>query len=175
VTGKSEKKSKPECGENAKTHDLGAELAEARAKADEYLDMARRVQADFENYRKRTEKENAEFRKYASADVLAEILNILDDMDRALEHAEESELTAGLKGIRSNMNKLLQSRNVTEIPCDCKFDANIHEAMCVTDGAEDGDITEVFQKGYRMNDRVLRYAKVAVTKKKKDGDGECQE
>lgn len=175
MTGKSEKK-KPEKEDGEDVEQLKAQLAEAQAKADEYLDMARRVQADFENFRKRTLKENEEFRKYASADVLSELLNISDDLERALEHAdEESELTKGLIGIGANLAKLLQSRGITEIPCDGKFDTNCHEAMCVTEGEEDGDITEVFQKGYRMGDRVLRYSKVMVTKAKKESEKECQE
>lgn len=171
MTGKSEKKSKSE-----EIQELKDQLAEAQNKADEYLDMARRLQADFENFRKRTEKENEEFRKYASADVLTELLNIADDMERALAHADEdSELTIGLKGIQHNIDKILQSRNVVEIPCDGKFDMNVHEAMCVQEGEKDGEITEVFQKGYKMGDKVLRYSKVVVTKAKKEGEEKCQE
>lgn len=170
MTGKSEKK-KQDKAETDETEQLRTQLSEAQAKADEYLDMARRIQAEFENFRKRTEKENEEFRKYASADILAELLNISDDLERAMEHADQdSELTKGLNGIQHNLNKLLQSKGITEIPCDGKFDANCHEALCVKEGEEDGDIVEVFQKGYRMNDRVLRYSKVMVTKAKKDGE-----
>lgn len=169
MTGKSEKKKQDKA--ESETEELRSQLAEAQARSDEYLDMARRLQAEFENFRKRTEKENEEFRKYASADILTELLNISDDLERALEHADQdSELTKGLNGIQHNLNKLLQSKGITEITCDGKFDANCHEALCVQEGEEDGNIVEVFQKGYKMNEKVLRYSKVMVTKAKKDGE-----
>lgn len=173
MTGRSEHKRSEARDDELET--LKTRSEEAQAKADEYLDMARRVQADFENYRKRVQKENEEFRKYASADVLTELLDLSDDLERAMVFAdEESELAKGLRGIQSNLNKLLLSRGVTEIPCDGKFDTDRHEAMCVQEGETDGDITEVFQKGYLMGDRVLRYSKVMVTKAKKEEEG-CQE
>ena len=157
MTAKSEKKN--ECEKK---------LLDAETKAQEYLDMARRVQADFENYRKRTAKENDEFRKYASADVVAEILTIADDMERALSFAEDSELKNGIKAIHNNLIKLLQSRGVTEIDVSGKFDPNVHEALCTCEGENDNDIVEVFQKGYRMGDRILRCPKVKVTKAKQE-------
>lgn len=171
MTGKSEKKKQEKAGSDEETEQLKVQLADALAKSEEYLDLARRIQAEFENFRKRTERENEEFRKYASADILTELLNINDDLERALEHADQdSELTKGLNGIQHNLSKLLQSKGITEISCDGKFDANCHEALCVQEGEEDGNIVEVFQKGYTMNGKVLRYSKVMVTKAKKDGE-----
>ena len=164
MTGKSEKKQS--CAER---------LKESEAKAEEYLDMARRLQADFDNFRKRTAKENEEFRKYAAADMAAEILTIADDLERALGHADpETELAKGVGAIQTNLMKLLSARGITEIPTDGKFDPNCHEALCVCDGETDDMIKEVFQKGYRMGDRILRYSKVMVTKAKQEGEEQCQ-
>jgi len=150
-------------------------LAEAKAKADEYLSMALRIQADFDNFRKRTEKENEEFKKYARSEMAKSLLTIIDDMDRALGTAEEgSKLAEGIRGIRHNLMKILEENGITEISTDCKFDPNIHEALCTVEAETEGEIAEVFQKGYRMNERILRYPKVKVTKKK-ESERTCQE
>ncbi|MCK9323095.1 MAG: nucleotide exchange factor GrpE [Candidatus Methanomethylophilaceae archaeon] len=145
------------------------ELTLAKADAEKYLDMARRLQADFDNYRKRTQKETEEFRKFATEGMAKELLTIVDDMDRALNTVkEETEFVKGIRGIRQNLMKVLEEYGLTEIPTDGKFDPNIHEALCVTEGDADDTIAEVFQKGYHMNGRVLRYSKVRVTKKKEE-------
>jgi Molecular chaperone GrpE (heat shock protein) len=159
MTGKSEKKAKEEQEANL--------LAEANAKAEEYLDMARRLQADFDNYRKRTQKDMEEFRKFANENMARELLTITDDIDRALQNTlEDTEFVKGIKGIRQNLMKILEENGLKEIPTDGKFDPDLHEALCVTESDTEGDIAEVFQKGYRMNDKVLRYSKVRVTKLK---------
>jgi len=166
MTAKSEKKL--ECEKK---------LEESEAKAQEYLDMARRVQAEFENFRKRSMKENEEFKKFATADIASDILTIADDLERALAHADpESELAHGVNAIHSNLMKLLQTRGITEIDASGQFDPNYHEALCICDGDSDNKITEVFQKGYRMDSRILRYSKVKVTRKpQQEGDEKCQE
>ena len=168
MTEKSKKK-RTEEDVKAASEEFEDELAEANAKAEEYLNIARRLQADFDNFRKRTEKENEEFRKYAAAGIAKSLLNIADDMDRALGTAdEETKLVAGIRGIRQNLTKILEENGITEISTDCKFDPNLHEALCTVDGDTDGDIAEVFQKGYRLHDRIIRYPKVKVTKKKEE-------
>ena len=147
MTDKSEDVEKAEVG-------LEEQLEEAKAQADKYLDMARRLQADFDNFRKRTQRENEEFRKYACSSIVGDLLTVVDDLDRALE-----------------------SNGLKEIPSEGKFDPEFHEALCTVDGDEDGLVAEVFQKGYTLNGKVLRYAKVKVTKKKAATEGEekCQE
>lgn len=149
------------------------QLAEAQAQADKYLDMARRLQADFDNYRKRTQRENEEFRKYACSSIVGDLLTVVDDLDRALEHAgEETEFVKGIRGVRANLMKVLEANGLKEIPAEGKFDPEYHEALCTVDGDEDGLIAEVFQKGYTLNGKVLRYSKVKVTKKKAETEGE---
>ena len=141
-------------------------LAEAQAQAEKYLDMARRLQADFDNYRKRSQKEQEEYRKYACSSIVSDLLTIVDDLDRALATAgEETDLVVGIRGVRSNLMKVLEANGLQEIPSEGKFDPNLHEALCTVDGEEDDMIAEVFQKGYTLNGRVLRYSKVKVTKK----------
>jgi molecular chaperone GrpE len=157
------------------SEELEEALAEANAKADEYLNIARRLQADFDNFRRRTEKENDEFKKFAAAGILKSMLSLADDIDRALGSAkEETELVIGIRGIRQNLMKMLEENGLTEISTDCKFDPNVHEALCTVDGDTDGEIAEVFQKGYRLHDRIIRYPKVKVTKKK-ESEKTCQE
>lgn len=171
MTGKSRQKDEvpEELAAEEKTEEKVEEkdlLAEAQAKADQYLDMARRLQADFDNYRKRSQRENEEFRKYACSSILLDLLTIVDDLDRALEHAgEETEFVKGIKGVRTNLMKVLESNGLQEIPADGKFDPNFHEALCTVDGEEDDMVAEVFQKGYMLNGKVLRYSKVKVTRK----------
>jgi len=141
-------------------------LQEAQEKADAYLDMARRLQADFDNYRKRTQRETEEYRKYACSAIVSDLLTVVDDLDRALGQVkEDNDLIIGIRGVRSNMMKILESNGLEEIPADGKFDPNFHEALCAVEGDEDDKIAEVFQKGYMLNGKVLRYTKVKVTKK----------
>ncbi len=166
-------KSKKKDAEQAEA--IAGELAEAKAEAEKYLDMARRLQADFDNFRKRTQRENEEYRKFACSSVLSDLLMIVDDLDRALEHAgEETEFVKGIRGVRANMMKVLEANGLAEIPADGKFDPDRHEALCTVEGDEDGDIAEVFQKGYMLNGKVLRYSKVKVTKKREESE-ECKE
>ncbi len=154
---------------NSEVEELKKKVEEAETKTGEYIALAQRLQADFDNYRKRTERDNEEFKAFATANLVSEMLNIVDDLDRALEHANgEDDFVIGVKGIRQNMMKALEAKGLTEIPTDGKFDPNCHEALCVVEGENDGEIAEVFQKGYRIGDKILRYSKVKVTKKKED-------
>jgi molecular chaperone GrpE len=156
--------------------DAATAVAAAEKKAADNLDMAVRIQADFDNYRKRMQREGEEIRRYAAESLITEILSVIDDLERALSHADEgSELTKGVKGILNNLMKILGSKGLEEIPAE-RFDPNMHEALCAEPGGTDGDITEVFQKGYRIGPRVLRYAKVKVTRRQTEEEGEqkCQ-
>ena len=166
MTAKSEKKEKKPEKSDA-MEELQKKLDEAEAKAGEYLQMAQRLQADFDNFRKRTQRENEEFKAFATAGLISELLTIEDDLDRALDNAkEDDDFVIGVRGIRQNLMKILESKGLTEIPTDGKFDPNCHEALCMVDGDTDGDIAEVFQKGYRLGNKVLRYSKVKVTQKR---------
>lgn len=168
MTGKSKK---TEAAEEVQGIQEG--LDEAKAKTAEYLEMAQRLQADFDNFRKRTQRENEEFRIFATADLISELLGVVDDLDRALEHVkEDNEFVKGVKGVRQNLIKILESKGLTEISTDGKFDPNFHEALCVVESDTDGDIAEVFQKGYRIGNRMIRCSKVKVTKKAENIEAE---
>ena len=174
MTGKSKEKSDEKAtsepsAEKEKTSDpMAAELEKYKAEAKENLDRYQRTFAEFDNYRKRTEREMADYRKFATSGLVKELLDISDDLERALSTAKDHEdpFTVGVKAVRGNLIKILESQGVTEVPTDKGFDPNMHEALMVMEGEEDNKIAQVYQKGYMMNGRVLRFAKVVVTKKK---------
>ncbi len=164
MTDKSKEKEAPV--EEEKPSEEADPVAEAEAKAEKYLDMARRLQADFDNYRKRTERDNAKFRKFACSSIITDLLTVVDDLDRALGYVdEETDFVVGIRGVRANLMKILESNGLKEIPADGDFNPEYHEALCVVEGDEDDKVAEVFQKGYTLNGKVLRYSKVKVTKK----------
>jgi molecular chaperone GrpE len=141
------------------------------ALAAEYLGIAKRAQAEFENYKRRTQKEREELVKVANHQLLGEILLVFDDFERALAaKCSEEELRAGVSKIRDNMAALLRDHGLREIPSDGKFDPSVHEAFAVGEG-EDGMILEVFQKGYYLGNKVLRCSKVKVAKSTGDNNG----
>ena len=173
MTGKSKEKTEAPSEEKEveatpEEPSLEAQLEQAKAEAAENLDRWQRTFAEFDNYRKRTEKEMADFRKFANSGLVTELLNVVDDLGRALESAPDAEspLAVGVKAVRGNLVKILEAQGVSEVPTDKGFDPNMHEALMVVDGEEDNKIAQVYQKGYMMNGRVLRFAKVVVTKKK---------
>lgn len=160
-------------GQKKEIDELKARLEEEKENSAKMLDMAKRLQADFENYRKRTERESEEYRKYATKDLVSELINVADDLERALASVkEEDALSTGVRVVRGNLMKILEAQGLKEIPTEGKFDPNMHEALMVSEGDEDDMVAEVYQKGYMMNGKVLRYAKVRVTKKKQDAPAE---
>ena len=104
---------------------------------------------------------------------MSELINVADDLERALASVkEEDALSTGVRAVRGNLMKILEAQGLKEIPTEGKFDPNMHEALMVSEGDEDDMVAEVYQKGYMMNGKVLRYAKVRVTKKKQDAPAE---
>ena len=143
---------------------LHEELERQSSAAKEYLDLAKRIQADFDNYRKRVQKEREEVTKAANDALLLGLLGIRDDLERAVaSEAGADEMRAGLKQILSNFDSFLRSYEVREMPGTETFDPRLHEALCTGEG-EEGRIMETFQKGYCVGPRVLRHAKVKVGK-----------
>lgn len=141
------------------------------ALAAEYLGIAKRAQADFENYKRRTQKEREDLIKVANHQLLGELLLVFDDFERALAvKCSEKELRAGITKIRDNMAVLLKDHGLKEIPANGRFDPSVHEALAVGEG-EDGTILEVFQKGYYLGNKVLRCSKVKVAKSTGDNNG----
>jgi molecular chaperone GrpE len=149
------------------------QLKEASDQAQEQLNKLARLQADFENTRKRLEREKQEFIKFANEGIIQELLNILDDLERTVELAESKhqDLSAFLKGVEmilAHLYQMLKEYGVKPIEAKGKiFDPKYHEAlMQVEDGAfPEHTIVEELQKGYFLNERVIRTAKVKVSKK----------
>lgn len=148
-------------------------LKEEADKAKEHWDKALRLQADFENTRKRLEREKNDFVKFANEGIILELLNILDDLERAVNLAESKhqDLTAFLKGVEmilAHLYELLKEYGVKPIEAEGKiFDPACHEALMQVEDKEKPEhtIIEELQKGYLLNDRVIRTAKVKVSKK----------
>jgi len=143
------------------------ELAAVTAERDAYLDLAQRVQADFENYRKRAAREQERLVAHAHERLVRELLPILDDLERALEAAErheEAQLVEGVKLVEKSLRNALRKEGVAEIETDGAFDPHVHEALLTkpSHDAESGSVLEVVQRGYRVGDRVVRPARVIV-------------
>ena len=149
--------------------DTRRSLAAENAKCREVLDMAKRIQADFDNYKKRVVREREDIVRAANDKLVLELLSTLDDLDRATETDwDEAELRAGIGQIRSNFLSLLKGHGLKEIPNEM-FDPQYHEAFSVGEG-EEGAVIEVYQKGYCLGPRVLRHSKVKVGKSKENGE-----
>ena len=147
---------------------LARELEEAKAKTAEYLAMAQRVQADFENYRKRNETIRADAYADGKKDVAAVMLPVLDNLERAVEAAAASSdeaMKSGMELVLKQMKDVYQKLDVTPIDrLGEKFDPNLENAVLqgTEDEGEPGTVCQVLQKGYRMGDRILRHAMVKV-------------
>jgi molecular chaperone GrpE len=148
-------------------------LKEEADKARDLADKMLRLQADFENMRKRLEKEKQDFLKFANEGIIMELLNVLDDLERAVNLAEtkHEDLSAFLKGVEmilAHLYEMLKEYGVKPIEAKGKlFDPHYHEALMQVENKElpDNTIVEELQKGYLLNDRVIRTAKVKVSKK----------
>lgn len=151
-------------------------LKDAADKAVEYEDKILRLHADFDNLRKRVEREKLEFIKFANEGVLLELLNILDDLERTIDLAESKhqDLPVFLKGVEmilAHLYDLLKSNGIKPIEAQGKvFDPHMHEALmqAENDDLPEHTVVEELQKGYFLNDRVIRTSKVKVSKKTKD-------
>ncbi len=149
-------------------HDL-EELAAKASKADEYLELAQRTQADFENYRKRAAREAAAAKERGVVKLALELLPAVDNLDRALaatDGAEDSDtLTSGIKLVHADVIAALARVGIEPYsPEGEPFDPQHHEAIAQqpVDGAQPGTIVEVYQRGYRLGEYVLRPARVVV-------------
>jgi molecular chaperone GrpE len=126
--------------------------------------------AEFDNYRKRTLKERAELILNGGEKVITAILPILDDMERAIENGEKTDdpevLREGMTLIYQKFIKTLEGQGVSKIETDdANFDTDVHEAVAMVPGMGDdkkGKVIDCLQKGYKLNDKVIRHAKVAV-------------
>ena len=146
---------------------LTAELEKARAQCDEYLDLAQRKQAEFANYRRRTEGVRQEAYDDGRRDAIEKLLPVVDNLERALSAAgeEESALRDGVDMVLRQTRDALAKMGVEEIdPLGQPFDAELHNAVMqgTAEEGEPGTVCMVLQKGYKLGSRVIRHAMVKV-------------
>ncbi len=147
-----------------------ADLAATTRERDDYYDRLLRKTAEFDNYRKRVERERREQADYAAAEVLADLLPLVDDLERALQAGPETGADSyrrGVELIHRQMLDLLRRRGVTPIEAVGKpFDPHLEEAVTheAVPGHADGEVVEEFRRGYKLRDRLLRPAMVKVAK-----------
>lgn len=141
---------------------------EKKKQADEYYDQLVRLKADFENYRRRSEKEKKDYLDWGKEKILLKQISIDDVLQQALKSAKTGNniesIVIGLEMISKEFTKMLKEEGVEEIQCE-KFDPNVCEALDQVESDEkDGTVLEVYQKGYKMNGKLIRPAKVKVAK-----------
>jgi molecular chaperone GrpE len=153
--------------------DFDALLAEAERQRDEYLDLAKRTKADFENFRKRMTAEVQAASARGKGELLREVVPVLDDLERAIEAAgldpegdSDEGLAHGVLLVFRSLRDSLARNGVEAVdPKGEKFDPMAHEALSMqpVEGVEPGTVVEVLQKGYRLGDQLVRPARVVVS------------
>lgn len=154
-------------------------LKEDALKAKDSTDKVLRLQADFENTRKRLEREKQDFVKFANEGIILELLNVLDDLERSVSLAEthKEDLTVFLKGVEmilAHLYEMLKEYGLKPIEAQGKiFDPHYHEALLQVENKDlpEHTVVEELQKGYLLNERVIRTAKVKVSKKLEVSNG----
>jgi len=147
-----------------------SKLAEKDKEIQDYINQLQRLQADFINFKKRTEKEKSDIYLYANEKIASELLSIIDNLERALVTAEEqvegNSLYQGIELVLKQLVDTLNKQGIEEIDALNKpFDANFHHAVMQEEtGAGENLVVEVYQKGYTIHGRVLRPAMVKVAK-----------
>ncbi len=158
-------------GKEKEIGELKKKLEEKEKEIKEHHDRLLRLAADFENYKKRAAREKEEWTKFANEDMIRAILPFIDNLERAINHAQKvSDTGVLIEGVRLTIQQILQS--LTKFGLSSfqsvgkPFDPTVHEAMLVveTDKHEPNQVVEEFQKGYLLNDRLLRPATVSVSK-----------
>jgi molecular chaperone GrpE len=174
-----EEKGEEAAEEGRELEALRQRLAEAEAKVEDYLDQWRRAAADLANYRKRVEKEQAEFSRYANAALITRILPLLDDFQRAFRTVPDNlrGLTwmDGVALIYRRLQAILEAEGLTLMETEGQsFDPLLHEAVTYEESEEheEGQIIGEVQRGYKLGDRVLRPALVRVAKGKPVSEAE---
>jgi molecular chaperone GrpE len=147
------------------------ELGEAKRERDEYLELAQRTRADFDNYRKRVARETSEALARGKAELARELLPVIDNLERALNVGEDASaheaLARGVAMVHDELRGRLENAGVEAFnPIGERFDPQLHEALSTRpeEGTEPGVVLETLEKGYRLNGQVLRPARVVVSK-----------
>ena len=160
-----------EVGQAEDIETLQQVIAEEKEKAERYLANWQRSQADFDNYKKRSEQEKREFFEFANSALISNLLTVLDDLERAFASVpaelDESNWTEGIKLIYNKFKTTLETQGLTEIEARGEpFDPRLHEAVMQQEGKE-GMVIEEIQKGYKFKEKVIRPSLVTVGNGKK--------
>jgi molecular chaperone GrpE len=155
-------------------HDIGELQADVVRERDEYLELAKRTKADFENYRKRVAGEAAQAENRGRADLARQLVPVLDNLERALASSNEQEasLAEGVRLVYTELKTALERNGIESYePSGEDFDPEWHEAMLTrpAPAADAGKVIEVLEKGYRLDGQVLRPARVVVGAEAQDG------
>jgi molecular chaperone GrpE len=145
------------------------EIQEKDKSLEEYQERILRMQADFDNYKKRNEKELQEYVNYANEGLIIKIIEAYEDLQRALNSRKSDDLQEGVELIYQKLTKILEEEGLEEIPCEGEnFDPFRHEALMAEDHDEyeNGKVIEELGRGYTLNSKVIKYSKVKVCKKK---------
>ena len=169
--GQEQQQGEEETGEKS-LEDLQKEIEELKQKNEELKDKHLRLFADFDNYKKRTAKEKTDIQKNASEDVLKDLLPIIDDFERAIGTAEDAKdvdsVREGMRLIYQKMMKTLEHKGLQSMESQGKeFDSEYHEAVSEIPAPSDdqkGKVMDEIEKGYYLNDKIIRFAKVVVGK-----------
>jgi molecular chaperone GrpE len=156
--------------EETTVEELTIALEESDRLALEYLDHLQRLQAEFDNYKKRVDREKKELIEYANAELVSELIDIMENLERGVASAKESgdidSIVKGMEMVSNQLMDILGSRGLKPIEAvGKKFDPHYHEAMMMTptDEYPYNTVIEEFQQGYMMKDKVLRYSRVRVS------------
>ncbi|HYZ18719.1 MAG TPA: nucleotide exchange factor GrpE, partial [Gaiellaceae bacterium] len=153
------------------------ELEALRAENEELIDSLQRLKAEFDNYRKRAARDQESLVARAHERLVKELLPVVDDLERALQAAEEHEeakLEEGVRLVHRALAEALSREGLEEVPVDGKFDPHVHEALLSQPSdADEGSVIDVVQKGYKLGDRVLRPARVVVAGPKEEPSGDA--
>lgn len=150
---------------------LEEKIAKLESEAFEYRDKLIRKAAEFENYKKRTSEEYIRLINSANEELIIKLLPVLDDIERFLKNYSENinagDLKKGIDMIFGKLNNILKNQGLTEIEVkDTPFDPELHDAMMTVEkeGIEPNFVVEEYEKGYKLNDKVIRHSKVIVSK-----------
>jgi molecular chaperone GrpE len=156
---------------------LKQSLDEAKAQAADYYDQILRLKAEFENFRKRSERERADARRWGKEEMVGRLVSLMDVLEQAEAAAHKGadlkSVTIGLDMLYKEFKKLLKEEGLEEIPAETgsAFDHSVHEAVdTVEDGGEENRVLGIFQRGYRLNGNLLRPARVKVSRKHSGGE-----
>ena len=143
---------------------LKEKLDKLTADRDDAIKQAQRLQAEFENYRKRNAQLAADSRDDGVRETVKQLLPVLDNFERAMGHAPDDPFAEGIRNIEKQLRSALEKCGAEEIPAEGKFDPNLHDAVMkdAVEGEESGKILAVLQKGYKVKGKIVRFAMVKV-------------